>query len=153
MNHIAIRLFILLLLVSPLAKAQELEPSISMIQHPEWYIKVTDWSYFVAWVGVAMISNVTIENTADIGYIDIKIKLNYYSTSYGSAGEQVSSTTAVLPITVPPRSKGTYLKGGMPIGMGAQSYQTKYVQVLGAVPVGKDSVGSFTNTKKPNLTP
>jgi hypothetical protein len=135
MNHIATKLFILLVLCSPLATAQESKPTISMKQHPEWYIKVTDWSYFVAWVGVAMISNVTIENTADIAYKDIKIKLNYYSTSYGSAGEQVSSTTTVLPITVPPRSRDTYLKGGMPIGMGAQSYQTKYVQVLGAVPI------------------
>ncbi len=135
MNHIAAKLVILLVLLSPLAKAQESHPTISMIQRPEWYIKVTDWSYFVAWVEVAMISNVTVENTADIAYKNIKIKLNYYSTSYGSAGEQVSSTTAVLPITIPPRSKNTYLKGGMPIGMGAQSYQTKYVEVLGAVPI------------------
>jgi hypothetical protein len=152
MNQIAPKLFILLVLFSPLAKAQELKATISMIQHPEWYIKVTDWSYFVAWVGVAMISNVSIENTADIAYKDIKIKLNYYSTSYGSVGQQVSSTIAVLPITLPPRSKGTYIKSGMPIGMGAQSYQTKYVQVLGAVPVGKNSVGSVTTPKKPQLT-
>jgi hypothetical protein len=135
MNHIAIKLLILLVLFSPLAKAQELKATISMLQHPEWYIKVTDWSFFAAWGGVAMISNVTIENTADIAYKDIEIKLNYYSTSYNNAGQQVSSTTAVLPITVLPHSKGTYLRGGMPIGMGAQSYQTKYVQVLGAVPV------------------
>jgi hypothetical protein len=80
MNHIATKLFILLVLSSPLAKAQDIEPTISMKQHPEWYIKVTDWSYFVAWVGVAMISDVAIENTADIAYKDIKIKLNYYST-------------------------------------------------------------------------
>ena len=134
MNHLATKLFILLVLFSPLAKAQDMEPTISMKQHPEWYIKVTDWSYFVA-LRVAMISNVTIENTADIAYKDILIKLNYYSTSYGSVGQQVSSTTAVLPVTIPPHSKKTYLKGGMPIGLGAQSYQTKYVQVLGAVPV------------------
>ena len=152
MYNIASKLFILLALFSPVAKAQELKVSISMMQHPEWYIKVTDWSYFVAWVGVAMISNVTIENTADIAYKDIKIKLNYYSTSYGSVGQQVSSTTVVLPITVPPRSKGNYIRGGMPIGMGAQSYQTKYVQVLEAVPLGKDSAGNFTRTKKPKLT-
>ena len=137
MNHIATKLILVLLLFSPLAMAQELKATISMIQHPEWYIKVADWSFYVAWAGVAMISNVTIENTADIPYKDIEIKLNYYSTSYGSAGEQVSSTTVVLPITVPPHSKNTYLKGGMPIGMGAQSYQTKYVQVLGAVPVSE----------------
>jgi hypothetical protein len=152
MNHIVTQLCILLVLSSPLAKAQEPEPTISMKQHPEWYIKVTDWSFYVAWAGVAMISNVTIENTADIAYKDILIKLNYYSTSYGSAGQQVSSTTAVLPVTIPPHSKKTYLKGGMPIGLGAQSYQTKYVQVLGAVPVGKDSLENFTNTKKPKLT-
>jgi len=152
LNHIATKLFILLILFSTLAKAQESDPTISMIQHPEWYIKVTDWSYFAA-LRVAMISNVTIENTADIPYKDIEIKLNYYSTSYGNAGEQVSSTTGVLPITIPPRSKETYLKSGMPLGMGAMSYQTKYVQVLGAVPVVKNSVRSFTNTKKPKLTP
>jgi hypothetical protein len=150
MKYIVTQLFILLVLFSPLAKAQESAPTMSMIQHPERYIKVTDWSYFVA-LRVAMISNVTIENTADIAYKDILIKLNYYSTSYGSVGQQVSSTTAVLPITIPPHSKNTYLKGGMPIGLGAQSYQTKYVQVLGAVPVGKDTSGSFSNAEKPKL--
>jgi hypothetical protein len=134
MNRTATKIFILLFLCSPLANAQGIDPTMSMKQHPERYIKVTDWSYFVA-MRVAMISNVTIENTADIAYKDITIMLNYYSTSYGSVGQQVSSTIAVLPITIPPRSKGTYIKGGMPIGLGAQSYQTKYVQVLGAVPV------------------
>ncbi len=151
MNRTATKIFILLFLCSPLANAQESAPTMSMKQHPERYIKVTDWSYFVA-MRVAMISNVTIENTADIAYKDILIKLNYYSTSYGSVGQQVSSTTAVLPITIPPRSKGTYLKGGMPIGLGAQSYQTKYVQVLGAVPIGESSVESLSETKKPILT-
>ena len=149
MKHIVTHLFVLLVLISPLANAQESAPTISMKQHPEWYLKVTDWSFYVAWGGVAMLSNITIENTVDIAYKDIQIKLNYYSTSYGSAGEQVSSATAVLPITIPPHSKNTYLRGGVPIGMGAQSYQTKYVQVLGAVPLGKDSVGSFNKTKKP----
>jgi hypothetical protein len=137
MNNITTKLFILLVLLSPLAKAEELESTNPMILHPEWYIKVTDWSYFAA-LRVAMISNVAIENTADIAYKDIQIKLNYYSTSYGSAGEQVSSTTAVLPIKVPPHSKNTYLKGGMPIGLGVLSYQTKYVQVLGATPIVED---------------
>ena len=151
MKPLATKLFILFVLVSPVAKANELKATISMIRHPEWYIKVTDWSYYVAWAGVAMISNVTIENTADIAYKDIKIKLNYYSTSYASAGKEVSSTTVVLPATAPPHSKDTYIKGGTPIGMAAQSYQKKYVQVLGAVPVGKSSVESFTKTRKPKL--
>ena len=77
MKHIVTQVFVLLVLFSPLAKAQEYKGTITMIQHPEWYIKATNWSYFVAWVGVAMISTVTIENTADIAYKDIKIKLNY----------------------------------------------------------------------------
>ncbi len=151
MKHIATKLFILLVLFSPLAKAQELQPTMTMVQHPEWYIKVTDWSYFAA-LRVAMISNVTIENTADIAYKDIKIKLNYYSTSYNNVGQQVSSTIAVLPITIPPRSKNTYLKGGMPIGLGALSYQTKYVQVLGAIPIVNGSGNNLSKTKKPKLT-
>lgn len=151
MGHTATKLLILLVLFSPLARAQESGLTISMIQHPERYIKVTDWSYFSA-LRVAMISNVTIENTADIAYKDIEIKLNYYSTSYGSVGQQVSSTTAVLPITLPPRSKATYLKGGMPIGLGVSSYQTKYVQVLGAVPVLNYSPEKSINIRKPKLT-
>jgi hypothetical protein len=151
MGRIARKLLVLLILFSPIAKAQEEKPTVSMIHHPERYITVTDWSYFSA-LRVAMISNVTIENTADIPYKDIEIKLNYYSTSYGSVGQQVSSTTAVLPITLPPRSKATYLKGGMPIGLGVSSYQTKYVQVLGAVPVVNGLSEKFTKTKKPRLT-
>ena len=151
MSRIATKLLILLVIFSPIAKAQESGLTVTMIQHPERYIKVTDWSYFSA-LRVAMISNVTIENTADIAYKDIEIKLNYYSTSYGSVGQQVSSTTAVLPITLPPRSKATYIKGGMPIGLGVSSYQTKYVQVLGAVPVVNDSSEKFIRTKKPKLT-
>ncbi len=151
MNHIATKFFILLVLFSTIAKAQELETPNSMILHPEWYIKVTDWSYYAA-SRVAMISHVRIENTADISYKNIKIKLNFYSTSYGNAGEQVSSTIGVLPITIPPHSKKTYLKGGMPIGMGVMSYRTKYVQVLGAVPIVKDSLKNLIKTKKPKLT-
>ncbi len=151
MNHIITKFFILLVFFSPIAKAQELKTPISMILHPEWYIEVTDWSYYSAF-RVAMISNVTIENTADISYKDIEIKLNFYSTSYGNAGEQVSSAIGVLPITIPPHSNKTYLKGGMPIGMGEMSYKTKYVQVLGAVPIVKDSLKKFIKTKKPKLT-
>lgn len=98
-----------------------------------------------------MISNITIENTADIGYKDIKIKLNYYSTSYRSVGQQVNSATAVLPITIPTHSKGTYLKGGMPIGMGAQSYQTKYVQVLGGRPCRKGFCGKFWQNQEAHI--
>ncbi len=151
MNYIATKFLILLVLFSPIAKAQELETTNPMILHPEWYVKVTDWSYYAP-SRVAMISHVRIENTADISYKNIKIKLNFYSTSYGNAGEQVSSTIGVLPITIPPHSKKTYLKGGMPIGVGAMSYKTKYVQVLGAVPVVKEFGENFTDTKKPKLT-
>lgn len=152
MNHIATKVFIFLVLFSSIGTAHEQDAIDPMIQHPEWYIKVTDWSFYTAF-RVAMISNVTIENTADIAYKNIKIKINYYSNIYTIAGQQLSSTTGVLPITIPPRSKETYLKGGMPIGMGATLYYTKFVQILGAVPIVKGSpLTNSTNTGKPKLT-
>ena len=48
-----------------------------------------------------MISNVTIENTADIAYKDIEIKLNDYSTSYGNAANQVGSFKVSDPLFTP----------------------------------------------------
>lgn len=106
----------------------------TMVQHPERYLKITDWSYFTAG-RVAMLSHVVIENTADIAYKDIKIKVNLYATQGSVAGQSVTSTKATLPVTVPPKSKDKYLKGGTVIGAGNQSYVTKYIQVLDATPV------------------
>lgn len=119
---------------SPFIKAADAEPERSMIVHPERYLKVVDFSYFIA-SRVAIFSNFKIENTADIAYKDLKVKAYYYSAIPGGVGQMVSSTSGYLPITVPPHSDDTYLKNGIAMGAGSINYRVKYVEVLSATPV------------------
>ena len=130
----AILFLMIFTLSSSFIEAEEVKPTKSMILHPEWYLKVVDFSYFTA-ARVAIFSNFKIENTADIAYKDIKVKAYYYSTFPGSVGQIVSSTSGYLPITVPPNSNNTYLKNGITMGAGSINYRVKYVEVLGATPV------------------
>ena len=97
-------------------------------------LKITDWSFFAA-ARVAVIHHVTIENSSDTAYKDIKVKVYYYSTSYQTFGVLVGSTSGVLPIVVPPRSKKTYLKDGATLGAGSMSFRTKRIDILEATPV------------------
>lgn len=106
-----------------------------MVQHPEWYIKILDWSFYVAWGGVAMINNVLIENTSDIGYEDIKIRVRYYSTTGSSYGVQIGQETGFLPVILKPNSKKTYLKHGTVLGLGSTNLRAGSVEVLGAAPL------------------
>jgi hypothetical protein len=121
-------------LYSPLIDAEEVKPTKSTIVHPEWYLKVVDFSYSIA-VRVAIFSDFKIENTADIAYKDIKVKAWYYSTFPGSVGQIVTSTGGSLPVTGPPNSNNTYLKNGITMGAGSINYRVKYVEVIGATPV------------------
>jgi hypothetical protein len=52
-------------LYSSFIEAEELKPTKSKIVHPEWYLKVVDFSYFIA-ARVTIFSNFKIENSADI---------------------------------------------------------------------------------------
>lgn len=131
----AILFFIIFALHSSFIPAEEVKSTKSMILHPEWYLKVVDFSYFIA-ARVAIFSNFKIENTSDIAYKDIKVKAYYYSTFPGSVGQVVSSTSGNLPITVPPNSINTYLKDGITMGAGSINYRVKNVEVLGATPLG-----------------
>ncbi len=88
-----------------------------MTTHPQWFIKISDWSVYSSWGAVAIIHNVTIENTSDL------------STG---AGGPVSQETGVLPVTLPPRSKATYLKAGVTLGAGSQFMNAVGIEVLGA---------------------
>lgn len=106
----------------------------NQITHPEWFLKVTDWSYFTA-ARVAMLSSVKIENTAAIPYKDIKVKLLFYNSSGPAVGQTIATTQGVLPVTVPPKSTGTYLKGGTTMGAGNQGYRVSDIQVLSATPI------------------
>jgi hypothetical protein len=106
-----------------------------MVLHPEQYIKITDWSFYVAWNGGAIIHHVTIENTSDIAYKNIKVRVSYYSQSYSNAGTEIGGEMGILPVTLSPHSKKTYLKGGAVLGLGSNGMYAGDIEVLGAVPL------------------
>lgn len=106
----------------------------TMAAHPEWYIKVTDWNVYATWSAVAIIHHVTIENNSDIEYKDVKVRVFYTSMSTGGSGTVVSQEVGVLPVTLPPRSKNTYLSSGHTLGAGSTFMNAVDLQVLGATP-------------------
>lgn len=104
-----------------------------MIKHPEKYIKIHDYGFYVA-ARVGIIHHVQIENTADIPYRNVKVKLYYYSTGY-KPGQLLSSTSGILPVLIPAKSNDLYLKGGATLGAGSTAYEARNIKVLGALPV------------------
>jgi len=106
----------------------------NQITHPEWFLKITKWSYFAP-ARVAMLSSVKIENSADIAYKDIKVRLLFNSSSGPAVGQTIATTQGVLPVTVPPKSADTYLKGGITMGAGRQGYIVSDIQILAATPI------------------
>ncbi len=107
----------------------------TMAEHPEWYTKVTDWNIYATWSAVAIIHHVTIENNSDIEYKNVKVRVCYNSMSTGGAGTIVSQEVGVLPVTLPPRSKQTYLSKGYTLGAGSMFMNAVDLQVLTATPV------------------
>lgn len=106
-----------------------------MIDHPERYINISDFNVTSSWSAVAVIHHVTIENKSDITYKDIKVRVRYYDTSNPVYGTQISQETGVLPVTLPPKSKGIYLKGGSTLGAASSFMYAHEIEVLGAVPI------------------
>ena len=104
-------------------------------------IKITDSSLYVAW-GMPTLHHVTIENTGNTTYSNIKIKvLYYYSYSTDSAKLETAEVEGVLPITVAAYSKKTYLQKGITLKQGSASSMfggTKEISIIGATPVMKD---------------
>ena len=105
-----------------------------MKKNPQRYIEIEKWGFYVA-ARVAIVHHLVIKNSASIPYKDIKIKVNYGSTSPSNYGNTVSFEQAVLKITLPPDSTGEYLRSGYPIGAGSVNMIGKSIQVLSAVPV------------------
>lgn len=126
---------------------EEKETPISMVQHPEWYIKITDWSFY-ATRGVGIIHHVTIENTSDIAYKNVEVKIHYYSTSASNYGTEIGNETGVLNVVLPPHSKKTYLEGGAVFGAGSSLFNADNIEVLGAVPF----TGTYDKSTYPKLT-
>ncbi len=126
--------FVLASLLHASVDADEARTENFQVMHPEWYIKITDFNVYSA-RGVAIIHHVTIENTSDIAYRNVKVRVRYNSTSYTNYGTEVATETGVLPVTLPPQSKKTYLQGGSVLGATSSSFYPKTIEVLGAVPV------------------
>ena len=134
MKKTAVGILILLGLLYQPGKAEEWGTINLMIEHPERYIKVINWSFYTAF-RTAIIHHVTIENASDIAYKDVKVKIRYYSTSPSNYGTQVGQETGILPVTLPPRSKQTYLRGGAVLGAGSSLFNADNLEVLGATAV------------------
>ncbi len=117
----------------PEAPSEQL-PTSNQILHPEWYLKVVRWSFFVP-ARVAMLSHVQIVNTADIAYKDIKIRASYTSYSGVAPGQTIATNVGTLPVTVPPKSHDVYIKSGMPFGAGSWDYRISNIEVLDATPI------------------
>lgn len=120
-------------LLNPSAKSSSYNRQ--MLDHPEWYIKITDWTIYSTWSAVAIIHHVTIENTSDMPYKDVMVRVRYYQTSAPGAGTQIAQETGVLPVTLPPHSKDTYLRNGSTLGAASMFMYPKEIEVLGAVPI------------------
>jgi len=104
-----------------------------MIENPEKYLKITDWQFYIA-ARVAIIHHVKIENTADIDYKNIRVKVEYYS-NYPKYNRYLSSTSGVLPITVAANSNELYLRGGTTLGAGSAGYIAKNIKIIGVEPI------------------
>ncbi len=126
---------IILIISFSISRSEEPTTINPMITHPEWYINISDWSFYVAWGGVALINNVTIENTSNLGYKYIKVKVLYHSMLGSNYGIQIGQEIGYLPITLPPKSKSTYLRGGAVLGLGSTNLRAGNIQVLGPEPM------------------
>ena len=147
MKTIVISLLMLFTLFNLSGLSEEKEITTTMVQHPEWYIKITDWSFYAA-RGVAIIHHVTIENTSDIAYKDVEVKIHYYSTSASNYGTEIGNETGVLKVVLPPHSKKTYLEGGAVFGAGSSLFNADNIEVLGALP----ATGAYDKGIYPKLT-
>ena len=147
MKTLAISGLMLFTLFNLSGLSEEKEIPTPMVQHPEWYIKITDWSFY-ATRGVAIIHHVTIENTSDIAYKDVEVKIHYYSTSASNYGTEIGNETGVLKVVLPPHSKKTYLEGGAVFGAGSSLFNADNIEVLGALP----ATGAYDKGTYPKLT-
>lgn len=127
-------LLISLLFILPTGVSSQEANIQDMKKNPQRYIEIEKWGFYVA-ARVAIVHHLKIKNNASIPYKDIKIKVNYGSTSPSTYGNTVSFEQAVLKITLPPNSTGEYLKSGYPIGGGSVNMTGKSIEVISAVPV------------------
>ena len=101
-----------------------------MIDNPGSYIKIHDYAVYATWSSVAILHNVVIENTSDLTYENIRVRICYSSLSL--PGNIVSQEEGILAVTLPPKSKANYLRQGVTFGGAAQAMNAVAIQVLDA---------------------
>lgn len=129
--HFSILFLSFILTSVPDGVSQQNFSRVDMRENPARYIEIHNWGFYVA-ARVAILHNITIENNSSLPYTDIKIRVNYYSASPGTHGYKVGFQDKVLKITLPPESKKTYLKAGLPIGAGSNQVTAENIQILSA---------------------
>jgi len=120
----------LLIIVNYSAFSKESPTVQHMVDNPNSYIKIHDFAVYGTWSSVAILHNVVIENTSDVQYMNIRVRICYSSIS--SPGYIISQEEGVIPVILPPKSKERYLNAGIPFGGGAQAMNAVDIQVLGA---------------------
>lgn len=106
-------------------------------------IKITGWSIYVTWC-VPTVHHITIENTNDTAYRDIKVRARYYSASYSNTETtEMGESMGILHITLPPHSKKTYLERGVALERGSACgtyVGSGDIEALEAVPVSYSDI-------------
>ena len=132
MKYFYIPLLFLFLIIPETSRSYEtIKLNNDMINNPVRYIDVYKWGFYVA-ARVAILHHIEIENKSSVAYKNIKIRVNYYSTTAGSYGMKVGFQDKVLNIVLPPNSRKIYLRGGLPIGAGSNQLLAKNLEVLSA---------------------
>jgi len=132
MKYFFIPLFFLFLLIPETSRSYEtIKLNDDMINNPVRYIGIYKWGFYVA-ARVAILHHIEIENKSSVAYKNIKIRVNYYSTTPGSYGMKVGFQDKVLNIVLPPNTREIYLREGLPIGAGSNQLLAKNLEVLSA---------------------
>ena len=124
-------LLLIVILVLPAIAFAEHNNVEDMVKNPQRYIVVEKWGFYVA-ARVAILHHVKIRNESSVTYKNVKVRVNYGSTSPTIFGNTISFEQAVLPITLKPNSTEMYLRSGFPIGAGSIHMFGKSIRILSA---------------------
>ncbi len=124
--------FVVLIFLAASAPEAKANSRAYMIRYPQHYIEIPEWNVYSSWSGVGILYNLKIVNNSDVEYKNVKIRVYYSTTSTNAPGTIVSQHTGVIPVTLPPRSTGTYLRSGIPFGANSQFMNAVRLEVLGA---------------------
>lgn len=95
------------------------------------HIEIIDWDFYVA-SRVAILYNLTLENKSDYTFDKVEVRINYYSRYPTHYGKKISHQSKVLKINLPPKTRKTFYKDGVPLGLGSQSFIADNLEIISA---------------------